>query len=117
MDSPLGRVAGRSGGILARLWRQDQEKFEGRLEQVLVGPTAYAEIKLAAFDLGPEGCYIDDELTENMMALICGVYSRSNGRWFMFVLLLIPQLKPSIACVSSNATRSAFQVHYPSDTG
>jgi len=78
-DSPFGRVAGRSGGILARLWRQDQSKFQRRFEQVLLGPTPYAEVKSAVFDFGPAGCYIDDELSDNMIALICGGYSRSDS--------------------------------------
>jgi hypothetical protein len=79
LDSPFGRVAGRSGGILARLWRQDRDKFQSRFEQVLLGPTPFAEIKSATFNLGPLGCYIDDELSENMIALVCGGYSRSNS--------------------------------------
>jgi len=78
-DSPFGHVAGRSGGILARLWRQDRSKFQRRFEQVLLGPTPFAEIKSATFDLGPAGCYIDDELSDNMIALICGGYSRSDS--------------------------------------
>jgi hypothetical protein len=85
-DSPFGRVAGRSGGILARLWRHDRSKFQRRFEEVLLGPTPYAEVISTTFDLGPAGCYIDDDLSDNMIALICGGYSRPNSEHFVYLL-------------------------------
>jgi hypothetical protein len=72
-DSPYGRIAGRSGGIVARLWRRDQSKFEQRVQEVMVGPTAAALWKGVRVKLG-ERWFYDDELTRQMDAYICGQY-------------------------------------------
>ena len=73
LDSPYGRIAGRSGGIVARLWRREQSKFEQRVGEVMVGPTTAALWKGVRVKLG-ERWFYDDEMTVRMDAYICGQY-------------------------------------------
>jgi hypothetical protein len=90
-DSPYGRIAGRSGGIVARLWRRDQSKFEQRVHEVMVGPTAAALWKGVRVKLG-ERWFYDDELTGEWTPTYAGNTSQKKvspllNHWFKVYLL------------------------------
>ena len=42
LDSPFGRIADRSGSIVARMWLRDASKLQARIRQVNKGPTDLA---------------------------------------------------------------------------
>ncbi len=73
LDSPNGRIVGRSGGIVARLWRQDPSKFSHRVKGVNYGPTDVALWKGIRVFCGEDEFY-DDLLTETLDGLVCGMY-------------------------------------------
>lgn len=79
LDSPYGRIAGRSGGVVARLWRRDYTKFHHRMEDVCTGPTEAALWKGIRVDLGGRLFY-DDELTSQMDAYISGQYEPMKSK-------------------------------------
>jgi hypothetical protein len=95
-DSPFGRIVGRSGGIVARLWRRDTSKFKHRVDEVSFGPTVAALFKGVRVNLGGRYFFDDDsELTERMDAYICGQYkpekSETHFTFILFRPLLISQ--------------------------
>jgi len=79
LDSPYGRIAARSGGIVTRMWRRDTSKFLQRVTEVKFGPTARAFFKGIRVKLENGGEFYDDELTETMDAYICGQYKARKG--------------------------------------
>lgn len=86
-DSSFGGIAGRSGGIVARLWREDRAKFEPRVQRIMAGPTLYSLVGGYVVDCGPDGIYYDDKLTEGMYAVISGQYLRQDSKFpFLFHL-------------------------------
>jgi len=78
-DSPYGRVAGRSGGIVARLWRRDVNKFRHRVEEVNIGPTEVAPWRGIRVQCGDKE-YYDDELSSCMDGYICGQYRARQSK-------------------------------------
>ena len=78
LDSPTGGIAGRSGGIVARLWRADLTKFERRFQRIMDGPMLYSLLGGYIVDCGPHGIYYDDKLTIGMNSVISGQYVRQD---------------------------------------
>jgi len=79
-DSPFGGIAGRSGGITARLWREDTKKFKQRFQQIMAGPALYSSLGGYIVDCGADGIYYDDKLTDGMYAVISGHYTREDSK-------------------------------------
>ena len=88
-DSPTGGIAGRSGGIVARLWRADLTKFERRFQQIMNGPMLYSLLGGYIVDCGPHGIYYDDKLTKGMHSVISGQYERKDRTYPPFIPLLL----------------------------
>jgi len=80
LDSPYGRIASRSGGVVARLWRRDVSKFEQRRREVNLGPTERAFFKGIRVCCGRGEEFYDDELTAVMGAFICGQYKARKSK-------------------------------------
>ena len=78
-DSPFGGIAGRSGGIIARLWREDTKEFKQRFQRIMAGPALYSSLGGYIVDCGADGIYYDDKLTDGMYAMISGQYTREDS--------------------------------------
>jgi hypothetical protein len=86
-DSPAGRIAGCSGGTVARLWRKNTGRFNERVNDINKGPSEEALLGTGVrFFCGPNEEYYDDFLSEVMDAFICGQYL-ARERKFSFQLL------------------------------
>jgi hypothetical protein len=79
-NSPFGGIAGRSGGITARLWREDTEKFKQRFHRIMAGPTLYSSLGGYIVNCGADGIYYDDKLTDGMYAVVSGQYAREDSK-------------------------------------
>ena len=87
LDSPYGRIASRSGGVIARLWRRDTSKFRERMHGVNLGPTERAFFKGIRIRCGPDEEFYDDELTDVMESYICGQYLARKSEFNLFIEL------------------------------
>ena len=81
LDSPFGRIAGRSGGIVARMWRRDASKLQARIKQVNKGPTELAIWEGIRVQVGPGEEFYDDELKETTDGFVCGQYRARKGKY------------------------------------
>jgi len=79
-DSFRGQVAGRSGGIVARLWRQSPSKYPQRAKDIL-----YSDDQAFAATVNVGSLY-DQVLTETLADAICGCYA-SQGEWLFICLI------------------------------
>jgi hypothetical protein len=79
LDSPCGRIAARSGGVVARLWRRDTSKYHQRKKQVMIGPTDLALWKGIRVHCGLDEEFYDDEMLETVDAYISGQYRARKG--------------------------------------
>jgi len=77
-DSPLGGVAGRSGGIFARLWREDTSKFDQRMKRIMAGPTFYSLLGGYVVNCGLHGTFSDNQITHGMAKVIIGMYESQD---------------------------------------
>ena len=77
-DSPTGRVAGRSGGTVARLWRKNTSRFNERVNDILKGPPEEALSDGLKVYCGRH-IYYDDCLPLAKDAFICGQYIARTG--------------------------------------
>ena len=73
-DSPAGRIAGRSGGTVARLWRKNAIRYDERVNDVNLGPSEEALTNGVKVYCGPNYSFYDDYLSQAMDAYICGQY-------------------------------------------
>jgi hypothetical protein len=73
-DSPAGRVAGRSGVTVARLWRKNVSRFNERVEDVNRGPSEQALAHGVKVYCGWDRHFYDNYLSSVQEAFICGQY-------------------------------------------
>ena len=73
-DSPGGRIAGRSGGTVARLWRKNTNRFNERVNDVNNGPSEDALVDGVKVYCEPSNTFYDDYLSLAMDSFICGQY-------------------------------------------
>ncbi len=79
-DSPDGRVAARTGGTVARLWRKNQKRFTERVDEVAKGPTDLGIQAGVKVYCGDEGVFFDDYLPGELDSYICGQYLARPGK-------------------------------------
>jgi hypothetical protein len=87
-SSSFGGIAERSGGITARLWREDTKKFKQRFQRIMAGPTLYSSLGGYIVDCGEDVIYYDDKLSDGMYAVISGQYAREDSKRPPRLLLL-----------------------------
>ena len=90
-DSSAGRVAGRSGGTVARLWRKNTSRFNERVNEINKGPSEDALGNGLKVFCGPDEAYYDDYLSKATDAFICGQYLARAGKinFYLFQIRLL----------------------------
>lgn len=78
-ESSAGGIAGRSGGMVARLWRKNVRRFNERASKVNQGPSEEALAHGVRVYCSPERVYYDDYLFASLDSYICGQYHARQG--------------------------------------
>ena len=77
-DSPVGRIAGRSGGTVARLWRKNVARYNERVKEVNKGPTEQALSHGVKVYCGPDKRFYNDYLSSALDSFMWTIWF---SRW------------------------------------
>jgi hypothetical protein len=86
-DSPDGRIAGRSGGTVERLWRKNVIRFNERVEDVNKGRTEQGLAHGVKVYCGPDKHYYDDYLSSALDSYICRQYLPHDSKFLFFSII------------------------------
>lgn len=95
-DSPAGRIAGRSGGTVARLWRKNTSRFNERVNDINKGPSEEAllgtYVKVYCGPNDSDEAYYDDSLSNALDSFICGQYLANKSKFSSQFSLIVVSL-------------------------